>query len=197
LTPQSIAQVVGFFFLLCFFQLYKKENIKKLIPSFLSVKEILLVFFLSLFARAYLFVSIFVVLIFIVIFAGQDSMDALVESFSGGTDYQWDLFKDAKLWEYVIGFISIVILAPIMEEVLMRGIIFNKLKTQYSLWLSLLLTNILFMLMHVHPGLYLMTFLLGVMMTLVYIRWNNLAYPILFHMFLNLQPFIYLFLTKK
>ncbi|PJI09786.1 MULTISPECIES: CPBP family intramembrane glutamic endopeptidase [Clostridium] len=86
----------------------------------------------------------------------------------------------------VIGIICMIIIAPIFEEIFFRGIIFNELRKNFNLVLSIIIEALIFALMHgnVKQGIY--AFVLGVITALVYIWTDSILSNIVLHMSFNL-----------
>lgn len=84
------------------------------------------------------------------------------------------------------------ILAPIMEEIIFRYGVFNKLK-QKNVTMALIVSSILFGLMHgnIIQGGY--AFILGFIIAYIYNKTNNLLDPILIHIGVNLSSVIFTF----
>lgn len=60
----------------------------------------------------------------------------------------------ATQWQYTLAFVTLVVLAPIAEELLFRGYLFGKLRrTSAPLWLSVIITSLTFGLAHLCAGL--------------------------------------------
>lgn len=79
--------------------------------------------------------------------------------------------------------LSGLVLAPIVEETIFRGLLWRTL-SQYGQLFALLTTSILFVLMH-GAGVPFIIVMLGVSAGLVMSRTDNLIYPILMHMIHN------------
>jgi len=84
---------------------------------------------------------------------------------------------------FALGLIIIlaVILAPVLEELLFRGIIYGFLRKKQSLGFSCLVTSLLFALMHTHIFSFIPLFALGVAFSLTYERTRNILIPIGLH----------------
>lgn len=87
----------------------------------------------------------------------------------------------------IFGVITIVILVPIFEEVLFRGIVLSELKSNMNLIVAVILQSFLFGLIHgnVLQGLY--TFALGIITALVCIWSKSIMSAIAIHIFFNLS----------
>ncbi|MBK9225087.1 MAG: CPBP family intramembrane metalloprotease [Flavobacterium sp.] len=94
----------------------------------------------------------------------------------------------------LIGFVFYAALPAIFEEIFFRGLIFDKLKLIYSGKNSIIISSILFYLIHLVYGTFL-TFLyilpLGFFLGYLRNKYNNLLYPIVSHFFYNFVVFLY------
>lgn len=85
----------------------------------------------------------------------------------------------------IISVISTGIIGPIYEEILFRYILYNRLKKKYSIKKSILITTIIFALIHLSPIKIIYAFLLGLTMNILYERHKNILAPILIHISAN------------
>lgn len=87
------------------------------------------------------------------------------------------------------------VLPGIVEELVFRGMIFKGLKEKFSPIASILLSSLLFALMHQNIQQFIYPFILGCILAVVMSKTNNLLYPILIHIFNNFTTIIlqYLF----
>ncbi|KXT74835.1 Membrane-bound protease, CAAX family [Streptococcus sp. DD10] len=95
----------------------------------------------------------------------------------------------------VLFLFTLVVVAPVFEELVFRGfgnrLLFNKLVS----WLGALVTSILFVLPHVHSWAEVPTyFMLALVCYASYARRGNVLDSIVVHMLNNLLPAIYIFL---
>lgn len=97
---------------------------------------------------------------------------------------------------YVANLIILGILPAICEELIFRGVIFQGLKERFSKWASVLLSALLFALMHQNIEQFLYPFLLGCVLAIVMDRTNNLIYPIIIHLFNNWATITLSFLNE-
>ncbi len=186
ITGEFITDLAALPIVIVLFKLYTKENRKKLFEVRLSLKRLLLLIPISLAARILLLISIVMLFALVILITGKD-MSSLIDQ---GLDYQWNAFEKSKGIVQYLGFLSFVILGPLNEELFNRGVVFNYLKNHYSVLVSIIYSSVIFMFLHLHPGLYLSSFVLGVVLALVYARWKNIWYSIILHMLINLHPFI-------
>lgn len=100
-------------------------------------------------------------------------------------------------YEYVVAFISLVILAPIAEEVLFRGYLLQKLGKRAPTWLAIILTSLLFGAVHMAWNVGIDTFALSIVLCLLRLVTGSLWAPILLHALKNGIAFYLLFLNPS
>jgi uncharacterized protein len=88
--------------------------------------------------------------------------------------------------------VLVLLVAPVFEELLFRGVILPAFLSQYSQKMSVALSSILFSLYHINPYQFLPTFILGVTVSIVFIRSRSVILCILFHMLYNSVMYLYL-----
>ncbi len=98
---------------------------------------------------------------------------------------QWEWMKDNPLINtsggvvsFIIVFISVAIIAPIVEELLFRGVIFDKISQKWNAKTGIFLSSLLFGLLHMEP---IGASLFGAVMCLIYLRSRSLLIPIICH----------------
>ncbi len=86
---------------------------------------------------------------------------------------------------FVLTLLAIGIFAPIFEEILFRGIIYNELKEHMSSNLVIIIQALLFAIYHMNmlQGLY--AFVLGIFLGVVYKWYKNIWAPIVIHVIYN------------
>jgi membrane protease YdiL (CAAX protease family) len=106
--------------------------------------------------------------------------------------YQEIMFAFEKMLDYkVAGFITVCILAPIIEEILFRGILLRGLlQNGTSPILAIFLSSFLFGLAHLNPWQFLGAGLLGAIFGFVYYRTKSLWLPIFLHALNNTISFV-------
>lgn len=86
---------------------------------------------------------------------------------------------------FILEIISSIILAPVAEELLFRGIIFNKLNIKMNFVYAMIISSLLFSLFHGF-GRLLTTFLCGLILCVIYLKTDNILIPIFIHISNNL-----------
>lgn len=100
------------------------------------------------------------------------------------------------LWIYDL--IRGVILAPILEELFFRKMLFSRLLKKYSFGISAIVTSILFAFIHIPNWLNLVpTFLFGIICCWIYVKTKNILYPILLHFAGNLIVLLLSFYNQQ
>ncbi len=99
--------------------------------------------------------------------------------------------------EYLIAFISLVIVAPIAEEILFRGYLFGKLRKYVSLWVAILITSLLFAIVHFQWNVGIDVFVLSIVLCLLRVYSGSLWPAILLHMLKNGVAFYFLFINPS
>lgn len=83
----------------------------------------------------------------------------------------------------ILTFISIVLVSPISEELIFRGVLLNKLKFVVPTTIAILVSSLLFASLHSFGSIF-SAFIFGVCMAILYLKTDNILLPLLAH-FLN------------
>lgn len=83
------------------------------------------------------------------------------------------------------GILTLIVLVPIFEEILFRGIIFNTLKKEFKLIPSILISSLIFSIAHANMLQAIYTFILGILLASVYNKTNSIKAPIIIHLMYN------------
>jgi membrane protease YdiL (CAAX protease family) len=98
----------------------------------------------------------------------------------------------------VIMLITAVVMAPIFEEIIFRGIMQKGLINKgIEPWKAILFSSVVFGLVHANPWQFVGAVLLGCVLGLVYYKTKSLLLPMLLHAFNNLCSSILMFYTKN
>lgn len=79
-----------------------------------------------------------------------------------------------------------VIGAPLIEEIVFRGLVFRALRHIFPAWVSILLSAVLFGLYHINPVQIVYATVMGIVAGIIYEKSNHLGFPILLHIANNL-----------
>lgn len=95
----------------------------------------------------------------------------------------WELFN--KIFENDFGIygaiLKVVIMAPIVEELIFRGVIMHGLMRNYSKSTAIFASALMFALFHLNPWQFPATFILGLLLGLLMVRTNNIILCIIGH----------------
>ena len=105
--------------------------------------------------------------------------------FSYGMLYLANL-GNVLIWKNIaIGsLIGTILISPIAEEIIFRGIILNRLKLVISAPIAILISSLCFGILHSY-GSIISAFVFGLCMCILYIKTNNILIPILAHIMNN------------
>ena len=105
--------------------------------------------------------------------------------FYGPATYESEVgfFDSNSLFMHIL---ARVIMVSIVEELMFRGVVLNRLLVVAPKWLAVLISSILFGLIHTGPLQMIYATLGGVFYALIYIRFRNLLLCIIAHMVFNL-----------
>lgn len=100
-------------------------------------------------------------------------------------------------YEYILAFLTLVVVAPVAEEILFRGYLLGKLRKYTPLWIAILITSLLFGLVHFAWNVGIDTFALSIVLCLLTV-WSKSLWPaILLHMLKNFVAFYFLFINPN
>ena len=85
----------------------------------------------------------------------------------------------------LLAFVSSGLIGPIYEEILYRYLLYNRLKKIYSIKKSIVITTIIFALIHLSPIRIIYAFILGLILNISYEQHKNILAPILIHIAAN------------
>jgi hypothetical protein len=91
----------------------------------------------------------------------------------------------------VFTFILLVIAAPILEELIFRGVILDGLLKRYSPTKSILISSLLFGLVHLNPWKFVTGFVLGFFIGWVYNNTKSLTTSIIIHASFNITAYLF------
>ncbi len=97
--------------------------------------------------------------------------------------------------QYVLAFLTLVVVAPIAEEALFRGYLFGKLKKHIPVWLAVLITSALFALAHGQWNVAVDTFALSIVLCSLREVTGSIWAGVLLHMAKNGIAFYFLFIN--
>lgn len=133
--------------------------------------------------RGWMIVVIFWILVFILTTAIEGLQLTAIERLSPGAASDWMegpvFYPDQKFIINLLNLSLIILVAPVMEEMVFRGLILQRLMVRTSVTKALFFTSVVFGLLHFEFGLSAGIF--GLFMGLVFLQTKNLLVPILLH----------------
>ena len=100
-------------------------------------------------------------------------------------------------YEYVLAFATLVVLAPLAEEVLFRGYLYGKLKNHLPIWAAVLVTSAAFGLAHGQWNVGIDVFVLSIVLCCLREVTGNIWAGVLLHMLKNGVAFYFLFINTS
>lgn len=98
-------------------------------------------------------------------------------------------------YEYIVAFITLVVIAPVAEEVFFRGYLYGKLKRYIPTWVAIIVVSALFGVAHGQWNVAIMTFIMGVFLCLLRDITGSLWPAITMHMIRNGIAYYFLFVN--
>lgn len=102
-----------------------------------------------------------------------------------------------SLIAYLLFFINICILAPIYEELLFRGIILRRFTLRWSPQKSIIISSVIFGIIHLNPINVVFAFALGCVLGYAYFKTKNIFVPMILHSFSNFLAFLQYVYTNQ
>ncbi|TWT13172.1 CPBP family intramembrane glutamic endopeptidase [Planomicrobium sp. CPCC 101079] len=90
--------------------------------------------------------------------------------------------------EVVYRFLLVIVIGPIAEEYFFRGVMLNKWKIKFGLFRGLLLTSLVFAV--IHPLSFIGAFLMSMLFSILYLKTERMLVAIIAHAFGNLIVFL-------
>jgi len=98
-------------------------------------------------------------------------------------------------YEYVLAFVTLVVIAPVAEEVLFRGYLYGKLRSKVPVWVAILLVSGLFAAIHGQWNVAVDVFALSIVLCILRELTGSIWSGILLHMLKNGVAFYFLFVS--
>lgn len=95
--------------------------------------------------------------------------------------------------EMVLAFMALIIIAPIVEETLFRGLLFPSLAQRFGVVAAAVMSSVLFGAIHAQLNVAIVTFLLGLLLAWLYYKTDSLWPAIMLHSLKNLVAFVLIF----
>lgn len=98
-------------------------------------------------------------------------------------------------YQYYLAFATLVVIAPVAEEILFRGYLYGKLRTKVPLWAAILAVSILFAAIHGQWNVAVDVFALSIVLCVLRELTGSIWSGILLHMIKNGVAFYFLFVS--
>ena len=110
------------------------------------------------------------------------------------SDVYEETFNDAiNNLNIIVNFTTICIFAPILEEIMCRGLILNRLLSKNKAWVSIIITALIFGVLHMNWAQGLSAFLAGIIISFVYVKTRNLKVCIIGHSINNIIALFFMY----
>lgn len=96
------------------------------------------------------------------------------------------LLKDGSLDEQIYIIISAIIIAPIIEELYFRGILYSKIKLHFGILPSIIISSMLFGIIHKNIYAFITLFTLSVFLCIIKEISGNILFPVYVHSIFNI-----------
>jgi len=118
----------------------------------------------------------------VLIFGATDPLSDLIPV----PEFLKDQFEKVEVYSGIATLFMMVIAAPIFEELVYRGIILDGLLKRYSPFTAILVSSLLFGLVHLNPWQFIPGFIIGLFAGWIYYRTRNLTLTMILHATINL-----------
>ena len=138
----------------------------------------------TLFSRRYLSAGVLAVAVFTTL--GASILVSEVDNFMRTIIPNWDLmgsgiaemFDNSPLWQNLLG---AVVIAPLTEEFLIRGLWLRGYTKHYKPWVGLVISSVIFGILHMNLPQFVGATLCGLLLGWAYLKTNSILLPMLIH----------------
>lgn len=111
-----------------------------------------------------------------------------------------DTFRDVSQRQFGVAFgIGVIlygIVSPLAEEIVFRGLLYNRMRKYYPVWLAVILSGLFFGVYHGNPVQGIYGSCMGILMAYLYERTGRFLIPVLFHALANLSVYSIAYLPE-
>ncbi len=170
--------LILFIYLFCFLWIiltFKKNNIlmSPILGTFNSYKSLLYSITLQLLVTIFSISNLFIINIYF-----MASNENLVQKVYNSENISTNSSSS------ILSLITVIIIAPIIEEFIFRGFLFSKWTEKMGAYKSMILTSLIFSILHINFD-FIGLFLNSILFCILYMKTKNLFIPIICHMFNN------------
>lgn len=101
----------------------------------------------------------------------------------------------SHVYEYALAFITLIVVAPLAEEILFRGFLYGRLRRRLPVWVSIIVTSLLFGAVHGQWNVGIDVFALSIVLCGLRETTGSIWAGILLHMLKNSVAFFIVFIT--
>lgn len=98
-------------------------------------------------------------------------------------------------YEYILAFATLVVVAPLAEEILFRGYLYGKVRTKIPIWAAALLVSLIFAVVHMQWNVGIDVFALSIVLCALREITGSIWSGVLLHMLKNGVAFYFLFVN--
>lgn len=120
----------------------------------------------------------------------DNCLDPIFESIFPQSEQDYQEMIQSLIKSPVTSLLQVCIIAPVIEEILMRGFVLGGLKNAYGFITALICSSLLFALLHFNMVQTLSAFVCGIILGLLYIKTNSIFCCITAHCGYNLISYI-------
>lgn len=110
--------------------------------------------------------------------------------FTGSSESYGQVAEKQFAFPLWAGILLYGIISPIAEEIVFRGIVYNRMRRQYPLWMALIGSSLLFGLYHGNVVQAVYGFLLGLLISVLYEKYGSFLVPVLLHGTANIAVYV-------
>jgi membrane protease YdiL (CAAX protease family) len=101
----------------------------------------------------------------------------------------------SQVYEYSLAFLTLIVIAPLAEEILFRGFLYGKLRRRLPIWVAMLVTSLLFGLVHGQWNVGVDVFALSLVLCGLRETTGSIWAGVLLHMLKNSVAFFIVFIS--
>lgn len=139
-----------------------------------------------------LYAAMAVVVVLLTVMSGPDTAKDIVNQTQ---DIGFETAGNSGL-QLIIIFVALVIVPPVCEELMMRGLLFGRLRKNLSFWPTAIIVSAIFALAHGQINVAIDTFILSMLMSWVREKTGTVWGPIVMHVIKNGVAFVGLFILQ-
>lgn len=121
-------------------------------------------------------------------------LDKIFESLYPTSEESYKEMIESLTKSPVTAFLQTCIIAPIIEEILMRGFVLGGLKNEYGIIIALIISSVLFAILHFNMVQTLSAFVIGLILGLLFVKTDSILCCIIAHCGYNIISYLVMIL---